>query len=60
VTRKLSTEVAKAMRSAQVEERLKPQGFIANGSTPQDFAAFIDKQTTTYARVIKDANIRVD
>lgn len=60
VTRKLSTEVAKAMRSSQVEERLKPQGFIANGSTPQEFSGFIDKQTATYARVIKEANIRVD
>ena len=57
---KLSVEVAKAMKSPLIAERLSAQGFIANGSSPQAFTTFIDKETATYARIIKQADIKLD
>ncbi|MBP7568297.1 MAG: tripartite tricarboxylate transporter substrate binding protein, partial [Burkholderiaceae bacterium] len=60
VTKKLAAEVAKAMKSPLVAERLGGQGFIASGIGPQPFANFITKETAMYARTVRDANIRID
>jgi tripartite-type tricarboxylate transporter receptor subunit TctC len=35
-------------------------GFEAIGTTPTEFAKFIDKEMTTYAKIIKDANIKAE
>lgn len=60
ILKQLATEVATAMRSPFVAERLGPQSFIPNTSTPGEFSAFLDKQTANYARIVKDANIQVE
>jgi len=60
ILEKLSAEVAVAMRSPFMAERLGPQGFVSSPSTPAEFSAYIDKEAATYERIVKDAKIQID
>lgn len=60
IAKRLAAETAKAMRSSLVTERLGSLGFVADPNAPDDFAAFITKETASYARVVRDANIQVE
>lgn len=60
LAKRLAAEIAKAMHSPLVSERLGSMGFVAEPNSPQDFAAFLTKETATYARVVRDANIQID
>lgn len=58
LAQQISAEMAKAIRSPLASQRLGEQGFQATGSTPEDFAAYIQNETGKYARIVKDANIK--
>ena len=58
--RRLSAEVAKAVRSQLASERLGEQGFDALGSTPEEFAAFLEQELVKYTRIVKQANVKVE
>jgi tripartite-type tricarboxylate transporter receptor subunit TctC len=60
IVNRLATEVAKAMKSPLIAERLGSQNFVPAGSTPAEFSNYIAKQTTVYARIVKDADIQID
>jgi tripartite-type tricarboxylate transporter receptor subunit TctC len=55
----LDREIAQAMRTPQVIDRLVAQGLIPVGSNAADFTAFENAEIAKYAEIIKDANIRV-
>ena len=58
--RRLSGEVAKAVRSQLASERLGEQGFDALGSTPEEFAVFLEQELVKYTRIVKQANVKVE
>ena len=58
LAQQISAEMAKAIRSPLASQRLGEQGFQATGSTPEEFAAYIQSETGKYARIVKDANIK--
>ena len=58
--KRLSGEVAKAVRSQLAVERLGDQGFDAVGSTPEEFAAFLEQELVKYTRIVKQANVKVE
>jgi len=60
VVEKLSAESAKAVRSPLASERLSLQGFIASGDGTQAFGNYIRAEIQRYARIVKEANIRVE
>jgi tripartite-type tricarboxylate transporter receptor subunit TctC len=60
ITAKLVTEVGKAVRSPQAAERLGDQGFEPSGVGPEQFAAYIREEITRYAKIIKEANVKVE
>ena len=60
IVAKLTAEAAKAVRSAQAAERLGEQGFEASGAGPEEFAVYIRDEIARYAKIIKEANIRVE
>ena len=60
ITTKLRTEVAKALAQGEVKERLGALGFEAIGSTPEEFAKFIDDEAAKYQQIIKDAGIKTE
>jgi tripartite-type tricarboxylate transporter receptor subunit TctC len=43
-----------------MREKLASQGFIPDGSGPAPFAAYVKDEIAKYAKIVKDANIRVD
>ena len=58
--RRLSAEVARAVRSPLAVERLGEQGFDAVGSTPEEFSAFLEQELVKYTRIVKQANVKVE
>ena len=58
LAQQISAEMAKAIRSPLASQRLGEQGFQASGSTPEEFAGYIQNETGKYARIVKDANIK--
>jgi tripartite-type tricarboxylate transporter receptor subunit TctC len=60
ITAKLQTNIAKVLALPEVKQRLATLGFDAIGSTPDDFAKFIDSEMARYGKIIHDANIKVE
>jgi tripartite-type tricarboxylate transporter receptor subunit TctC len=57
---RLNSEIVKALQMPDVKERLSSLGADPVGSTPEEFAAFIQAEIKKWAKVIKDAGIRLD
>jgi tripartite-type tricarboxylate transporter receptor subunit TctC len=60
VVDRLAAETAKAVKSAEMREKLASQGFIPDGAGPAAFAAYVKDEIAKYAKIVKDANIKVD
>ena len=60
VIAKVNADLQRVLASSDVKERLVAQGGETHGSTPEAFAAFMKAEHATYARIIADANIKVD
>lgn len=60
IAQKLAAEVAKAVKTPAVADTLGKQGFVQAAGTPEEFTAFLAKERETYAKIAKEANIRVD
>jgi tripartite-type tricarboxylate transporter receptor subunit TctC len=57
---RLAVEVSKAVKSPEMQEKLAAQGFLPKGSTAPEFAAYVKDEIAKYAKIVKDANIKVD
>jgi len=57
---RIQTEVAKALQTPAVKEKLLAQGAIPGGNTPADFARFIEAEHVKWARVVKASGAQVD
>jgi len=55
----LDREIAEAMRTPRVVDRLVAQGLVPVGSNAADFTVFQNDEIAKYAAIIKDANIKV-
>jgi len=60
IVERLSTEVAKALKTADVRERLVQLGNDPLGTTPEEAAARIKREFPKYAAAIKAANIKAE
>ena len=60
VVSRVQQEVAKALASPAVKEKLLAQGAIPSGNTPQEFAKFIDSEIKKWAPVVKVSGAKVD
>jgi tripartite-type tricarboxylate transporter receptor subunit TctC len=60
VVSRLHGETVKLLRQAEVKEKIAFVGAEAGGNTPEEFAAFIRTEAVKYARIVKDANIKID
>lgn len=60
IVERMSAEVAKALRAADVRERLVALGNEPLGTSPAEAAARIRSEFPRYAAAIKQANIRAD
>ncbi len=55
---KLSGEIIKGTKSADMQSALIKQGADPVGGTPREFTAFIKSEMTKYSRVIREAGIK--
>jgi tripartite-type tricarboxylate transporter receptor subunit TctC len=56
---RVSAEARKALADPAMKQRLAEQGIVAVGNTPDEFRAFVSDEIAKWAKVIKDANIKV-
>ena len=57
---RLQGETAKALATPAVRERLATMGLTPVGNTPAQFDAFMRAEIAKYAKVIKDAGVKID
>jgi tripartite-type tricarboxylate transporter receptor subunit TctC len=60
LVQKISADVAKAVRSSDLTERMRAQGMEPVGSTPAEFDAFVRTEIDKWARVVKLSGAKVD
>jgi tripartite-type tricarboxylate transporter receptor subunit TctC len=59
VVNRLNGEIAKVLELKEVRDALAKQGAEAQSGSPQEFAAFLKTEHAKWARVVKEANIRI-
>ncbi|MBL8382271.1 MAG: tripartite tricarboxylate transporter substrate binding protein [Burkholderiales bacterium] len=57
---RLHGETVRALASPELKERLARMGAVAGGNTPAQFAEFIAREMTKYARIVKLSGAKVD
>ena len=60
VVARLHAETVRALGLADVKERIAANGADVVGSSPAEFAAFIRNERDKYARIARDANIKLE
>jgi len=60
VVERLHGEIVKMLAAPDTRERLTAQGFEPVGSTPEEFAAYIKSEIAKWAKVIREAGVKVE
>jgi len=60
IVNRLNREIVRAINLPDVKEKVIAQGNFVIGDTPEQFAAFIRAESDKWARVVKQANIKLD
>jgi len=60
IIKRVSDEVSRIVRLDDVKSRLDGMGTLPAGSTPEEFAAFIDAESTKWGKVIRGAKVKLD
>ena len=60
IVKQVSEEVSRIVRLDDVKSRLEGMGTLPAGSTPEEFAAFIDAETAKWGKVIREAKVKLD
>lgn len=57
---RLQSETVKLLRQQDVKEKIAFAGADTVGNTAEEFGAFIRSEAAKYARIVKEANIKID
>jgi tripartite-type tricarboxylate transporter receptor subunit TctC len=60
ITQRLSREIGLALSQPDVKERLASLGVVGAPSSPDDFAAFMRKETAALARLVKITGVKAE
>ena len=60
IVSRLNGETTRLLRQPEVRERIANVGAETIGNSPEEFAAFIRSERSKYAKIVKDANIKLD
>ncbi|MBL8517953.1 MAG: tripartite tricarboxylate transporter substrate binding protein [Betaproteobacteria bacterium] len=60
IINRMHAEVVKAMNDPDLKKIWEAQSATAGGQSPKEFEAFINNEITKWAKVIKDAGIKID
>jgi tripartite-type tricarboxylate transporter receptor subunit TctC len=56
----MNEELNKVLKNPEIAKKLDAQGIDIMGGSPAQAGAFIDKQMTIWAKVVKDNGIKAD
>jgi len=57
---RLNAELVRALRNAEIQEKLKTYGMSPAPGTPEQFDAFLQSEAARYAKVVREAGIKAD
>ena len=60
ILNRLNAELVKGARAPDVAERLAPDGGEPVGSTPEQFARFIDNDMGRWSKIVKETGMRFE
>ncbi len=60
VVAKLNATIVKVLAQPEIKKKLAEQGAEAAGETPEQFAAFIQKESVKWGKVVKESGASVD
>ena len=60
IVKKLSAEIAKAVKSPEVLARFHDDGTLAVGNTPAEFAEFIRKEQARWGEVVRKSGVKAE
>ena len=60
IVAKLSSAIAAEVKGPEVGRRLSEMGMMPVGSSPEELRAMMDRDAPRWAKIVKDANVRLD
>ncbi len=60
VVQKMNADLIKVLEDQETREKLAAQGALVRTQTPEQMATFIRDETTRWAKVVKDAGVRIE
>ena len=60
IVSKLHDDIVRILKQADVQERFKGEGGDIVGNTPEEFAAFMQKEVPKWSKVVREAGVKVD
>jgi tripartite-type tricarboxylate transporter receptor subunit TctC len=60
IVQKFHADIVKVMKDADLKERFAQLGVDAVSSTPEEFSVFMRAEAAKYAKLIKEADIKID
>jgi len=60
IVSKLHDDIVRILKQADVQERFKGEGGDVVGNTPEEFAAFMQKEVPKWSKVVREAGVKVD
>jgi tripartite-type tricarboxylate transporter receptor subunit TctC len=58
IVKRLNAEINKVIDEGDLKDKLGSQGFVPDGSTPQEFAAHVKDELTRFRKLVKEAGIK--
>ncbi len=60
IVARMSAEVGRALRAPETQKRLADLGVVPSALTPEEFAAFLRRESERFGKLIRERNIRAD
>ena len=57
---RLNTEIVRALRAPDMQDKFKVQGMFPVPGTPEQFAALLQSESTRYSKVVREAGIKAE
>jgi tripartite-type tricarboxylate transporter receptor subunit TctC len=60
IVARLSTEVAKIVRSPEMRERFASMAVVPGGNTPEEATEFVKAEIAKWGKIVREANVKVE